>query len=49
MASSVKEGNDTKYRTGGIYMIYRVTEQLKIHAKVSGVSVEVFVCGACEE
>ena len=26
LASSVEEGNDTKYRTGGLYMIYRVTE-----------------------
>ena len=43
LASSVKEGNDTKYKTGGLYMIYRVTELLKIHTKFSGVSVEVFV------
>ena len=43
LASSVKQGNDTKYKTGGLYMIYRVTELLKIHAKFSGVSVEMFV------
>ena len=43
LASSVKQGNDTKYKNGGLYMIYRVTELLKIHAKFSGVSVEMFV------
>ena len=43
LASSVKQGNDTKYKTGGLYMIYRVTELLKIHAKFSGVSVELFI------
>ena len=43
LASSVKQGNDTKYKTGGLYMIYRLTELLKIHAEFSGVSVEMFV------
>ena len=37
LASSVKEGNDTKYRNGGLYIIYMVTELLQIHAKFSGV------------
>ena len=36
LASSVKQGNDTKYKNGGLYMIYRVTELLKIHDKFSG-------------
>ena len=34
---------ESMYKTGGLYMIYRVTELLKIHAKFSGVSVELFI------
>ena len=38
LASSVKEGNDTKYRTDGFYMISKVTELVKIHANISSVA-----------